>query len=281
EAPLSPDAARINTKAEANTEAENSRGAAELKLPPPAIEARDSLSFSQPPDPAAAFAPNSMARAQSPVSVDKSTQESLAANQTKMRSSIASDASALDISLGDGGGEGAAMRPAMEAGVFGRDNPDGASTKVRLAHSAGWSADDIEAALERLAPLLNLQTTQSTDPAIADFVASIPIAIVSTSPPAAGATSLGNMLQQQAVPLVEVVPADSRPLTWQAPFAQALVDESSTVALFVLRDEAEQILQVAQQAGELVNNPVWISSANGPSTPPSPKQQVVLLFAPQ
>lgn len=54
-----------------------------------------------------------------------------------------------------------------------------------------------------------------------------------------------------------------------------------TVALFVLREEAEQLLQAARQSGEMQANPVWITSANGSTTPAGPKQQVVLLFTPQ
>ena len=182
---------------------------------------------------------------------------------------------------GGGSSAEAAMQPNTETGALGLRGQGRTGTKVQMAHSAGWSANDIEAALERLAPLLNLPTSPPTDRAIANSVAAIPIAIVTSKAPVTGATPLDQTLQQQAVPLQEVVPADTLPRAWQSPFAQSLADEPSTVALFVLRGEAEQILQVAQEAGELVNNPVWISSASGAATPAGPKQQVVLLFAPQ
>lgn len=312
-------ASATKAEAEAVKSRDALRGSSDDAFQPLAKEARDSLYFGPQSAPAAALPPpNPMAREQAPMAAAEPTQESLAAEAANRRNVLShGESKVVEGSLGEGladnagfarndrakeelgteqrsvlggrlgggfGGstnDGAAMLPTLETEVLGRGRPGGTSTKVQLAHSAGWSARDIEAALERLAPLLNLPTAQFADRAIADAAAAIPIAIVTPKPPATGATPLGNVWQQQAVPLQEVVPADSRPLAWQAPFAQSIEDEPSTVALFVLREEAEQILQAARQAGELVNKPVWISSASGTPVPASPKQQVVLLFAPQ
>lgn len=290
---------------------EAQRDASDLAMLPSAKQAEDPQGASPASAPAAAFSANTMAKEKAPNAAVESTQEPLAANPKMMRALDAGQAvegslgknlannardarndrareeldaertGALGGGLGGSANDAPSTRPTFETESRGRAGQGKISTKVQLAHSAGWSARDIEAALERLAPLLNLPMTQTENPVIADSIAAIPIAIVTPKAPATGATPLGNRLQQQAFPLQEVVPADSKPLAWQAPFAQSVDDGSSTIALFILRDEAEQILQAAQQAGELATQPVWISSASGAPTPANPKQQVVLLFTPQ
>ena len=255
------------------------RDAFDLAELPPTKQAEDSLGASPAQAPASAFSANTRASEQASNAAVESTQESLAANQKMMRSHDAGQA--VEGGLGRSTNDAPAMQRTDKTEALGRGSQDKANTKVQLAHSAGWNARDIEAALERLAPLLNLPITQTESPVVADSVAAIPIAIVTPKAPLSGATPLGNRLQQQAVPLQEVVPPDSKPLAWQAPFAPSVEDGPSTIALFLLRDEAEQILQAARQAGELATQPVWISSASGAPTPANPKQQVVLLFTPQ
>ncbi len=280
--------------------------APDLALLQSAQEARDSLGSAPLSVPSADLSPDGMAREQAPIvagipspeppltrkkamrgrssggNAEGSLSENLANNAREIPNEHVTEPGTDGLrAYGGGSSAEAAMQPNTETGALGLRGQGRTGTKVQMAHSAGWSANDIEAALERLAPLLNLPTSPPTDRAIANSVAAIPIAIVTSKAPVTGATPLDQTLQQQAVPLQEVVPADTLPRAWQSPFAQSLADEPSTVALFVLRGEAEQILQVAQEAGELVNNPVWISSASGAATPAGPKQQVVLLFAPQ
>jgi hypothetical protein len=55
----------------------------------------------------------------------------------------------------------------------------------------------------------------------------------------------------------------------------------TTVALFVLREEAERIVQAAQAADQLVSKPVWILASDELQQSASPEQKVVLLFSPQ
>ena len=152
---------------------------------------------------------------------------------------------------------------------------------VQLAHSAGWSAAEIEAALQRLAPLLNLPPARATDPALTNTAAAIPVAVISQNPLQDQGLSLHDRLRQQPIALQEVVASDAQPFAWQTPLGQAPPDKPSTVALFVLRDEADQILQAVQATNESSSKPVWITAASGTPAPASPKQQVVLLFAPQ
>jgi hypothetical protein len=153
--------------------------------------------------------------------------------------------------------------------------------QVQLAHSAGWSAAEIETALQRLAPLLNLPSARAADPALANTAAAIPVAVISQKPLEDQGLSLHDRLRQQPIALQEVVASDAQPFAWQTPLGQASTDKPSTVALFVLRDEADQILQAVQAADESSTKPVWITPASGTPRPASPKQQVVLLFAPQ
>ena len=249
--------------------------ASDLASLPPADEARNALGMSPPPAPAAALSLGAIAGKQAPIAASEPPQQPPPTSPLAMRDYGSSATAEGSLDTAEGSLD-------VEAQALGRSSQDKANIKVQIAHSPSWSANDIDAALERLALLLNLPTPQPSDPAIANSAAAIPIAIVTLKPPTAESASHGNiLLREQAVRLQEVVPADARRLAWQAPFAKSLVGQPSTVALFVLRDEAEQILQAAQQAGELANTPVWISSASGTSTPASPKQQVVLLFAPQ
>lgn len=174
--------------------------------------------------------------------------------------------------------------------------------QVQLAHSAGWSSAEVTRALQRLAPMLNVPLAPSSgqDDTGQDGLgraADIPIALIAQRPAAEQATPLMDVLSQQSVALQQVAPSEAKsflgatlPKQASATRDKAAADMSPpadarqvapTVALFVLREEAEQILQAARQSGEMLSNPVWITSASGSTTPAGPKQQVVLLFTPQ
>lgn len=114
------------------------------------------------------------------------------------------------------------------------------------------------------------QTTASRDKAAAGRAAD-DSAATSSAPTAAAPFAAGRAAQPAGEPEATAdmnPPADAR-------------QAAPTVALFVLREEAEQILQAARQSGEVLSSPVWITPASGSTTPEGPKQQVMLLFTPQ
>ncbi len=237
-------------------------------------------------------------------------------------------------------------------------NDRGSAVQVQMAHSAGWSADEVTSVLPRLVPLLNVSPVPPSEAGNAEQgdigrAAEIPIALIAQRPVAEKSIPLMDVLGQQSVALQQVAASDAQsysrhmPLeqalafggiaskdktagdhapgesapgesapgesaTRESPTAESAIAESATiaadkaerpfskreansqnsssadarqaaptVALFVLREEAEQILKAARQAGEILANPVWITSASGNTTPVGPKQQVVLLFTPQ
>ncbi len=254
---------------------------------------------------------------------------------------------------------------AEDRGTADRGTADrGTAGEVQLAHSPGWSAQEVSQALPRLTPLLNLpegppgdaadMAQAQVDPTLSSNalenttlgysslrgggqaggalasselasselasselasselasgapVAGIPIALIAQRPPRAQAPALLDVLSRQSVPLQPIaasqveydfsraMPAEQtrsadEPRTEDKASKAAAAPPYSltapprrapTLALFVLREEAEQILQTARQSGEMLGNPVWITSATARSTPSGPKQQVVLLFTPQ
>ncbi len=176
--------------------------------------------------------------------------------------------------------------------------------QVELVRSAGWTEAEVRQALIRLSPYLQTPGETTADRAADPALAAIPIALLAQKPAGWSSAELLAALQQPSLQLQAVAPTandavadDSAASAFrgagsasvdQLPAAKAidpthdqLSRSPKTLALFVLREEAERIVQAAQQGNQLLAAPVWITPSNSTPQTTLPDQKVVLLVSPQ
>jgi len=176
--------------------------------------------------------------------------------------------------------------------------------QVELVRSAGWTEAEVRQALIRLSPYLQTPGETTADRAANPALAAIPIALLAQKPAGWSSAELLAALQQPSLQLQAVAPTandavadDSAASAFrgagsasvdQLPAAKAidpthdqLSRSPKTLALFVLREEAERIVQAAQQGNQLLAAPVWITPSNSTPQTTLPDQKVVLLVSPQ
>ncbi len=168
------------------------------------------------------------------------------------------------------------------------------SAPLQLAHSDAWSDAEVYTGLARLSPILNLPLANSSDNlrserktegSDANFAAAgndFPIAVVSRNRTEADGSQLAALLKQNGFGLTGISQNNSsRQVPGLITFGSSESPQPSTIALFVNRQQADQILQAAAQAGEISANPVWIIAASSKDAPQQDSQKVVLLISPQ
>lgn len=187
--------------------------------------------------------------------------------------------------------------PANKSALPRLPNVDAKATPapLQLARSSAWTDAEIDAGLIRLSPFLNLPLIPKTERPSSDLrltqgsagtapsaAIEYPIAVVARQRSEREGSRLPALLQQASFGLIGISdrgPASKIP--GQVPYGADTTTAPSTVALFVDRGLAQQILQTAEQAGEVVGKPVWIMSTNNNEAVANSAQKVVLLFSPQ